>query len=336
MSLLDKLKKSSTIKGCEILAESPLFTNKEMVTTDITSLNIALSGEPKGGLTSGLTIIAGPSKHYKSNMTLLMVKAYLNKYSDAVCLFYDNEFGITESYIEGMGIDPSRVLHTPVVNVEELKFDLVRQLENIDKGDKVIIILDSLGNIASKKEMEDAIDGKSVADMSRAKAIKSLFRIVTPYLTQLDIPFVAVNHVYSETGLYAKTVVSGGTGLYYAASTILIIGRQQDKEGTEVQGYHFIVNIEKSRYVREKSKIPISVRFSTGIDKYSGLFDLASEMGFLVKPSNGWYQLLDFETGEIKEEKLRRKDVESRTDWFDTLIEYEPFKETVIKQYKLT
>jgi RecA/RadA recombinase len=336
MSLLEKLKKNSTIKEASILSESDIYIKDDLVRTDVASLNIALSGEVDGGLSPGLTVIAGPSKHFKSNMSLIMVKAYLDLHDDAICLFYDNEFGISEDYIATIGIDPDRVLHTPVANVEELKFDIVQQLDGLEKNDKVIILLDSLGNIASKKELDDAKDAKSVADMSRAKAIKSLFRIVTPYLNRLKIPFLAVNHVYSETGMFAKTVVSGGTGLYYSANAIFIIGRQQEKEGTEVVGYNFIINIEKSRYVREKSKIPLSVTFESGIDAYSGLFDLAVDSGLIVKPKNGWYQMMNLETGEFPEKNIRRKEVEASTEWFDELVKNVDFQETVKRKYKLS
>ena len=189
--------------------------------------------------------------------------------------------------------------HTPITNVEELKFDMISQLEGLERGDKVVIMVDSVGNLASKKELEDAINEKSVADMSRAKALKGLFRMTTPYLNMKDIPMIAVNHTYQEIGLFPKAVVSGGTGIYYSADNIWIIGRQQDKKGTEIQGYHFIVNVEKSRYVKEKSKIPISVSWEGGVQKYSGLLDVALAGGYCTKPSNGWYAKVDQSTGEI-------------------------------------
>ena len=119
-------------------------------------------------------------------------------------------------------------------------------------------MIDSIGNLASKKELEDAINEKSVADMSRAKALKGLFRMATPYLAMKNIPMLAVNHTYKEIGLFPKDVVGGGTGIYYSADNIWILGRQQDKVGTEIKGYHFVINVEKSRYVKEKSKIYLS------------------------------------------------------------------------------
>ena len=121
----------------------------------------------------------------------------------------------------------------------------------------VIFVIDSLGNMASKKETEDAIDGKSTVDMSRAKQMKSIFRMITPYLVKYDIPMVAVNHIYMTQEMFSKPVVSGGTGIYLSADNIFILGRQQAKEGTELAGYNFIINVEKSRHSREKSKIPV-------------------------------------------------------------------------------
>ena len=214
MSIMDKLKKNSKISNTEILSESPLFSEKDMIQTEVPMVNAALSGDLDGGLSAGLTVLAGPSKHFKTSFALLMGSAYMKKYPEAVMLFYDSEFGSPQNYFESFGIDTSRVLHTPITDVERLKFDLVNQLENIDRGDKVIIVIDSIGNLASKKELEDALNEKSVADMSRAKALKGLFRMVTPYLTMRNVPLLAVNHTYQEIGLFPKAVVSGGTGIY--------------------------------------------------------------------------------------------------------------------------
>jgi RecA/RadA recombinase len=334
MSVLDKLKKASTIKETSILSKSKFFTEKDMIQTDVPIVNVALSGNLDGGLTPGLTMFAGPSKHFKTAFALLMAKSYMNKYDDAVVLFYDSEFGTPQSYFDAFGIDTERVLHTPITDVEQLKHDIMNQLQNIEKTDKVIIVLDSIGNLASKKEVEDSIEGKSVADMSRAKQMKSLFRMVTPHLTIKDIPMVVVNHTYKEIGMFPKDIVGGGTGSYYSADTIWILGRQQDKDGTEVVGYNFIINVEKSRYVREKSKIPVTVSFDGGINKWSGLLDIALEGNFVSKPSNGWYAKVDQETGEVLEKK-RFADTQTEEFWKDILAD-ERFKEFVRKKYEIT
>ena len=319
MGILDKIKKSSTIKDSSILATSKFFTKKDMIPTSIPIINVALSGRLDGGLTPGLTMWAGPSKHFKTAFSLLMAKSYMDKYEDAALLFYDSEFGTPQSYFDTFGIDTNRVLHTPLTDVEQLKFDIMQQLQTVERGDHLIIVIDSIGNLASKKEVEDAMDGKSVADMSRAKQMKSLFRMVTPHLNMKDIPLVVVNHTYKEIGLYPKDIVGGGTGSYYSADNIFILGRQQEKDGTEVTGYNFIINVEKSRYVKEKSKIPVSVSFDGGISKWSGLLDIALESGHVVKPSNGWYQKVDVDTGVIEDKKYRIKDTDTKDFWLPLL-----------------
>ena len=176
MSIMDKLKKNSKVKETAILSKSKFFNKKDMVPTDVPMMNVALSGSVDGGLTPGLTVLAGPSKHFKTSFALIMAAAYMKKYPDSVMLFYDSEFGSPQEYFKQFNIDTDRVLHTPITNVEELKFDLIGQLENLERGDKVITVIDSIGNLASKKELDDAINEKSVADMSRAKALKGLFR----------------------------------------------------------------------------------------------------------------------------------------------------------------
>ena len=333
MSLLDKIKKNSTIKDAAILSKSKFFTEKDMISTSIPMVNVALSGRLDGGLTPGLTMWAGPSKHFKTAFSLLMAKSYMEKYDEAVLLFYDSEFGTPQSYFDTFGIDTDRVLHTPITDIEQLKFDIMNQLQNIERGERVMIVIDSIGNLASKKEVEDALDQKSVADMSRAKQVKSLFRMVTPHLTMKDIPMVVVNHTYKEIGMFPKDIVGGGTGSYYSADNIFILGRQQEKEGTEITGYNFIINVEKSRYVKEKSKIPVNVSFDGGINKWSGLLDIAIESGHVVKPSNGWYSKVNRETGEIGDKK-RYSDTQQESFWKDILSD-ESFKKFVKEKYEV-
>lgn len=313
--LLAKLKKNSTIKDSDILSGSKFFNKKDMIPTTVPAINIALSGKINGGLTPGLTIWAGPSKHFKTSFSLLMAKAYMDKYPDSVMMFYDSEFGTPQAYFDSFQIDTNRVLHTPITDIEQLKFDIMSQLNTVNRGDRVIIVVDSVGNLASKKEVEDALNEKSVADMTRAKQLKSLFRMVTPHLNLKDIPMIVVNHIYMEQGMFPKAIVSGGTGIYYSADNIFIIGRQQEKVGTEIMGYNFIINVEKSRYVKEKSKIPVEVTWQDGISKWSGLLDMALESGHVIKPKIGWYQKVDGETGEIAEKNYREKDTHNFEFW---------------------
>lgn len=201
MSLLDRLKKASRIELTDTLSKSEIFNHKDVVQTHVPALNIALGGSLDGGLMPGLTMIAGESKHFKSIYALICAKAYLDKYADAVLLFYDSEMGAGTKYFESLDIDPERVLHTPITDIEQLKFDVVAQLEEVKRGDHLIIIVDSVGNLASKKEVEDALNEKSAADMTRAKQLKSLTRLITPHLNLKNIPMVIINHIYMDMGL---------------------------------------------------------------------------------------------------------------------------------------
>ena len=335
MSLINRLIKNSTIEDTSILTDSKIYGKKDMISTSVPMVNVALSGSVDGGLTPGLTVLAGPSKHFKSAFSLLMAAAYMKQYPDSVLLFYDSEFGTPQGYFKSFGIDMDRVLHTPITDIEQLKFDIMKQLNEIGRDDKVVMVIDSVGNLASKKEVEDTMNEKSVADMSRAKSLKSLFRMVTPHLTLKDIPLIVVNHTYMEIGMFPKAIVGGGTGIYYSADTIWILGRQQDKDGSEIAGYHFVINVEKSRYVKEKSKIPITVSYEGGIKKWSGLLDLAIEGGYVVKPSNGWYQVVDRATGEVTGSKMRAADIEDNREIWRSLLSTTDFAEFIKKKYLL-
>jgi RecA/RadA recombinase len=326
--LIEKIKKNSTIKETNILSESKLFSMKDLIQTSVPALNVALSGKLDGGLTPGLTVFAGPSKHFKTAFAMMLVKSFQTKYPNGVILFYDSEFGAPQSYFENFGIDTDKVIHTPITDIEQLKHDIMQQINQLERKDHVMIVVDSVGNLASKKEVDDALDGKSVADMTRAKQMKSLFRMITPHLTIKDIPMVVVNHTYMEIGMFPKAIVSGGTGIYYSADNIFIIGRQQEKQGTEIIGYNFIINVEKSRFVREKSKIPVEVTFEGGISKWSGLLDMSLESGHVIKPSNGWYQ----KVGE--EKKYRLIDTYNKEFWMPVLTD-KTFSDWVEKRYRM-
>lgn len=335
MSLRDKLIKNSTIDLTNTLADSKIFTKKDMVPTSVPMINVALSGSVDGGITPGLTMLAGPSKHFKTGFALLLASSFLKKYTDGIILFYDSEFGTPQSYFKTFNIPFESVVHTPITDIEELKFDIMQQMKNIERGDKVMIIIDSIGNLASKKEVDDALDGKSVADMSRAKQLKSLFRMITPHLSLKDIPMVVINHTYKEIGMYPKDIVGGGTGSYYGSDNIWILGRQQDKDGTEVAGYHFVINIEKSRYVKEKSKIPITVSFEGGINRWSGLLDVSLDGGYIVKPKAGWYAVVDRSSGEIKAPNMRAADIVDNKDFWMKLFKETDFAKYIENRYKM-
>jgi RecA/RadA recombinase len=335
MSLRERLIKNSTIDFTATLTDSKIFGKKDMIPTRVPMINVALSGRIDGGLTPGLTVLAAPSKHFKTAFSLLLASAFLKANPDGIILFYDSEFGTPESYFTSFGVPLDSVVHTPITDIEQLKFDVMHQLSEIKRNDKIMIIIDSVGNLASKKEVEDAMKQSSAADMTRAKQLKSLFRMVTPHLTLKDIPMVVVNHVYMTQEMYSKAVVSGGTGIYYSADNIWIIGRQQDKDDKELLGYHFVINIEKSRYLKEKSKIPITVSFDSGINRWSGMLDLALEGQFIIKPKQGWYARVDQETGEIMGKNYRAADIVDNSDFWKAILEETRFAEWIKEKYSL-
>lgn len=327
--LLDKLMKAGAVKNADILSDSSFFVMKDCIPTELPILNIAFSGSIDGGLVPGLTIVAGQSKSYKTLLSLYCMKAYFEKYPESVALLYDSEFGITPEYLEMNGIDPTRIIHIPIEHIEQLKFDIVKRLNEIQRGDKVFLMIDSIGSLSSKKEVDDAIDEKSVADMTRAKSIRSLLRIITPHLTMKDIPCLAINHTYQTMEMFSKAVVGGGTSVMYSANQVFIITRSQEKDGTDLVGYNFTINIEKSRFVKEKSKLTFQVKFNEGISKYSGLMDIALASGHVVKPKNGWYQVAGIE------KNYRLADTNNAAFW-DQILETDSFKEYVEYSYKLT
>ncbi len=464
-TLLDKLNKAGKVKTASILKDSIYFTTSETCRTELPILNIAFSGDLEGGLTPGVTVLAGASKSFKSMLALYAMKAYLDKYPDAVGLFYDSEFGTPSDYLSSIGIDVERVVHIPVTNIEELKFDTVSRLESIDRGDHVFIMVDSIGNLASKKEYENAMNENSSKDMTRAQEIKSFFRITTPHITMKNLPCIIIAHTYKEMGLFPKDVISGGcvvpktliateyglqaiehikegtlvrthmglkpvktvwtpetlenghpvvyrivlsdgfkitcsgehklmttsgewvavkdmmdeneepkalmfrgldgaklrlvdivelgekdvydlevedahsymhpnglishnSGVMYSCNTAFIITKSQIKEGSDLAGYTYTIHIEKSRYVREKAKLPFDVTYNEGINKWSGLLQLAMDSGLVIKPSNGWYQ----KVGDSK--KYRQKDTNC-DEFFESILADQKFKDYVKARYQL-
>lgn len=332
--LLKRLQKSSTIKESGVLKGNKFFSEREFVSTEVPILNIACSGEIDGGYTSSITIIAGASRSFKSLLALLMAKAYMDKYPDAVIVFHDSEFGSPEGYFNSVGIDTSRVLHCPVATLEEYRTDIMNQFNEIKRGEKVFFITDSISNLPSIAEKENAEDGKNTADLQRNKVLKSIFRLINTQFPKKNVPGVVISHSYQTMEMFSKTVVSVGTGGYYAADTIFVITRSQEKVGSEIVGYTFNITVEKSRYVIEKSKLPLTVHFGEGVHRYSGLMDIALESGHVISEKQGWYKKHCPETGEISEKPYRLKQTNTKEFWED-ILSSESFNKFVVNKYKV-
>lgn len=329
--LISKIIKNSGIQLANVYADSELINStEEFAPTTIPMLNVALSGKWNGGVSSGITILAGPSKMGKTFIGLIFVKAYLDKYPDSVCIFLDTEFGAGKGYFERLHIDTERIIHMPIKNIEEAKFALTGIYDKMERGERVITFFDSIGNIASKKEMDDAIDGKSVQDMSRAKQLKSFFRIITPYVNLLNIPFIGINHTYQTTDFFPTTTMSGGSGVQYSANTVLFLSKSKDKDGTSLIGFDFKLKAEKSRFIREGSVFSMNVSFEEGIDPYSDLFDFALESGFITSPTKGFYQKNE-KYGDPT--KYRKSAFERNPEIWQSLITDEDFIHAYEKRY---
>ena len=316
MSLAQKLLKTTAkgVKGNVAVESKFLSKETQSIPTALPIYNVALSGKINGGLTPGVTILAGQSGVGKTLLSWLSAKAFQQKYPDGVVVFYDSEFGTTNEYLGGLDIDLDRVIHIPVNNIEELNFDIMAKLEDIDENDEVLFLVDSLGNIASKKEVEDALAEKSVTDMSRAKKMKGLFRQITPIISSKSLYFVGIAHVYEGQGMFAKTEISGGTGLFYAANTVIILSKSKAKDSTGQTGVNVNMTIRKSRYIKEGIRFSAELDFVKGFKPFSGLIDILLETGLIIKPSNGFYQVVNPETGELEHDgkKFRQKEIETK------------------------
>lgn len=337
MSFLKKMQKASVVENAAALNKSDMFNNRNLISMPVPVMNLAYSGRLDGGFSAGMHLVCGPSKHFKSNLCMVACRAFQEKYEDGVIIFYDSEFGSLPEYWENAHIDTSRVLHVPVKNLEELKFDVMKKLEAVEsarkEGDhtKIMFYVDSLGNLASKKEVEDALKESSAADMTRAKVGKSLARMITPYLKLWDIPFFAIQHTYDTMEIYSKKVVSGGQGWVLSSDTIFIMGKRQVKDGSELMGFEFVMNADKSRMIKEKSSIPITVTFTGGIDKFSGLLDIGLASGWVTKPKNGWYTRPKFDDGKNWREAQTRSD-----EFWGPLLADKKFQDDVQQMFSLT
>lgn len=338
-SLLERLKKNSTLTNIAVLAESKIFNEKPNTLTDVYLINAALSGDMDLGMYPGLLHIVGGSRMFKSGFMLLMLRAFQRTYPAGIALFYDSEFGSPESYFDAFEIDKQRVLHCPITNVEMMKFDVAKQLDEITDKDNVWIGVDSIGSLASKKEAEDALEGKSVADMSRAKALNSFARIITPHLTLKSIYMAIINHGYKEQGLFPKTIVGGGEKLYLASDNVWIISREIEKDGDDFVGHTFKIKIEKSRYSKEKTILPVRITFDGGIDKFSGLLEFAIESGHVKVVKAGGektalHARVNTKTGEIYNEELTAAYTNNQEFW-DPILADETFKEFIRATFRV-
>ena len=262
------------------------------VDTGSYSLNALLSGSLFGGMPGNkILALAGESATGKTYFALSLVRKFLDDRPDGVVLYFDTEQAITSSMIKERGIDTSRVAMLPVGTVEEFRHQTIQMVDNyleLPKKDRkpILVVLDSLGMLSTSKEMEDTAAGKGTRDMTRAQLIKATFRVLTLKLGKAGIPMIMTNHTYDVIGsMFPQKEMGGGSGLKYAASTIVYLSKKKVKEGTDVIGNIIHCKLYKSRLTKENSMIDVMLNYDEGLNPYYGLVDIALKYEIFKKVS---------------------------------------------------
>lgn len=261
------------------------------IDTGCYALNAVLSGSLYGGIADNkITAFAGSSGVGKSMVSLGIVKSFLDSNKDAICMYFESEAAITSDMIKNFNIDPSRIAIVGISTVEEFRNQVIKIADEylqIEKESRkpMLLVLDSLGMLSTSKEMNDTAEGKDTTDMTRARVIKSIFRVLTLKLGKARIPLLLTNHTYQTMAMYSTQVQSGGSGLQYAASTVVFLSKRKEKVDDEVVGnvIHFTLN--KGRLTKENSKVDALLRYDTGLNKYYGLLPIAEKYGIFKKVS---------------------------------------------------
>ena len=242
--------------------------------------NALLSGSIYGGLPANkITALAGESATGKTFFLMGIVKNFLDSNPDAGVIYFESESAITKQMVIDRGIDPARMVILPVTTVQEFRTQSLKVLDSyLIKSDKrpMLMCLDSLGMLSTTKEVEDTSSGKETRDMTRAQVLKAAFRVLTLKLGKAKIPMVITNHTYDVVGsMFPTKEMGGGSGLKYAASSIVYLSKKKEKDGTEVIGNIIHCKNHKSRLTQENKMVDVRLTYNKGLDKYYGLLDLA-------------------------------------------------------------
>ena len=260
--------------------------------------NALVSGSIFGGVSGNkITAIAGESSTGKTFFSLAVVKNFLDSNPDGYCLYFDTEAAITKSLIESRGIDTTRLVVVNVVTIEEFRTKALKAVDmylkaSVEERKPCMFVLDSLGMLSTNKEINDALDDKQVRDMTKSQLIKGAFRMLTLKLGQANVPLIVTNHTYDVIGAYVPTKeMGGGSGLKYAASTIIYLSKKKEKDGTEVVGNIIKAKTAKSRLSKENKDVEVRLYYDErGLDRYYGLLELG-EIGGLWKNVAGRYEI---------------------------------------------
>tara|TARA_B100002019_G_scaffold72505_1_gene62592 strand:+ start:1933 stop:2958 length:1026 start_codon:yes stop_codon:yes gene_type:complete len=261
--------------------------------------NALLSGSIHGGLPANkITALAGESATGKTYFLCGIVKNFLDANPDAGVIYFESESAITKQMIVDRGIDAKRMVIVPVTTVQEFRTQAIRVLDTYlaqNEADRkpMFLCLDSLGMLSTTKEVEDTTDGKETRDMTRAQVLKAAFRVLTLKLGKAKIPMVVTNHTYDVVGsMFPTKEMGGGSGLKYAASSIIYLSKKKEKDGTEVVGNIVHCKNHKSRLTVENKMVDVRLTYDKGLDKYYGLLELAEKYDIFKKVSTR-YELPD-------------------------------------------
>lgn len=263
------------------------------VDTGSYAFNALLSGSLYGGVADNKIIaLAGESATGKTYFTLGIVAQFLKNNPEGMVLYFDSEQAVTSEMFEGRGVDAKRVAVFPVATIEEFKTQCVNIVDKILEMDEserkpMMIVLDSLGMLSTEKEVNDSAEGKNVRDMTRAQGVKATFRVLTMKLGKARIPLVMTNHTYDVVGAYVPTKeMGGGSGLKYAASTIVYLSKKKEKNAEgDVVGNIIHCKLYKSRLTKENQQVDVQLNYDTGLNRYYGLTEIALNNGIFKKVS---------------------------------------------------
>ena len=283
----------------EIGNEYAGFVSEGVAAGDVTSFidtgsylfNALVSGSIYGGLPSNkITALAGESSTGKTFFALSVVRNFLTTDPEAGCIYFESESAISRDMIESRGIPSDRMVIVPVTTVQEFRTQALKILENYMKQKDrkpMMFVLDSLGMLSTTKEVQDSAEGKETRDMTRAQVVKSIFRVLTLKLGKANVPMLVTNHTYDVVGAYIPTKeMGGGSGLKYAASSIIYLSKKKEKDGKEVIGNIIKCKNAKSRLTKENSEIETRLYYDRGLDRYYGLLELGEKYGVFERRGN--------------------------------------------------
>ena len=293
MSFIKDLVKASGNEYANVVSDGVAAGDVDsFVDTGSYIFNALLSGSLYGGLPKNkITAIAGESATGKTYFALGMCKQFLEDNPEAAVIYFESESAISKDMIEDRGIDSNRIVIVPVVTVQEFRNQAINILDKYLETDEserppMMMCLDSLGMLSTTKEIEDTAEGKETRDMTRAQVVKGAFRVLTLKLGRAGVPMIVTNHTYDVIGsMFPQKEMGGGSGLKYAASSIIYLSKKKEKEGTEVVGNIIHCKNAKSRLTVENRMVDVRLNYETGLDRYYGLLDLALASGIFKKSS---------------------------------------------------